>query len=288
MISFKIRKNSAKKGETMIYQKLLVGPDLYRVCPIDYADFPVHSHYEIELIYCMRGTIDVITGSDVYRLANGEAILIDSMVPHTYKDRSENNLSLLVELGPGFLRDHFRHVTKNPFNVKLYKKDEIRPEMIECLNELYERRTKYTELSTMLIMSNLYKLYSMIVSDISKKTYTATEAPASVKQTKKIDGALELVHQRYSEPITLEDAAAACGYGKSSFCKMFKQAVGVSFHQYLNDYRIENAKYLLSDTNMSIENVADTTGFRDTKIFCRVFKQATGTSPGKYRSTSKL
>lgn len=272
----------------MIYQKLLVGRDLYRVCSIDYSEFPTHSHYEIELIYCKRGFIDVICGNNNYRLESSEAILIDSMVPHSYKDRSADNVSLLVELGPGFLREDFKHVTKNPFKTKLYTDGTLTEEMKRTLDELHKWRTNCTELSNMLIMSNLYKLYAMLVKDITNKPYIPTEEPMNAKKSNKIDGALELVHHRYNEPISLEEAAAACGYGKSSFCKIFKQTVGVSFHQYLNDYRIENAKYLLSDTNMSIENVADTTGFRDTKIFCRVFKQATGTSPGKYRSDTRI
>ncbi len=271
----------------MIYQKLLVGRDLYRVCSIDYSEFPTHSHYEIELIYCKRGFINVIAGGENHRLERGEAILIDSMLPHSYKDRSADNVSLLVELGPGLLRDNFKYVTKHPFKIKLYTGG-LTEEMKRTLDELHEWRTNCTELSNMLIMSNLYKLYTMLVKDITNKPYITAEETKSAKKSNKIDGALELVHQRYNEPISLEDAAAACGYGKSSFCKIFKQTVGVSFHQYLNDYRIETAKYLLSDTNMSIENVADTTGFRDTKIFCRVFKQATGTSPGKFRSDTKI
>ena len=90
----------------MIYQKLLVGRDLYRVCSIDYSEFPTHSHYEIELIYCKRGFIDVICGNNNYRLESSEAILIDSMVPHSYK---EARITFLCSLS--LVRDFFARIS---------------------------------------------------------------------------------------------------------------------------------------------------------------------------------
>ena len=94
---------------------------------------------------------------------------------------------------------------------------------------------------------------------------------------------LELIHQRYQEPLTVEEAAAACGYGKSNFSKVFKNALGIGFHQYLINYRLENAKYLLTETKLSIYQISDMVGFSDPKIFCRVFKNNVGTSPAQFR-----
>ena len=97
---------------------------------------------------------------------------------------------------------------------------------------------------------------------------------------------MNLVHHRYNEKISVAEAAKACDFGVSAFCNSFKKYTGKSFHSYLNAYRVENSKHLLLMTEMSVEQIADSVGFLDSKSFCRAFKRETGTSPGEYRKNA--
>ena len=85
----------------------------------------------------------------------------------------------------------------------------------------------------------------------------------------------------------MEEVAAATGYGKSNFCKIFKEVTGETFHSVLNKKRIQSACDLLSETNMQISEIAAQVGFMETKTFCRVFKSSMGISPGAYRQHKK-
>ena len=89
-----------------------------------------------------------------------------------------------------------------------------------------------------------------------------------------IKKALEMIYYDHSKPLTVDDAAEATGYGKSNFCKIFKMITGDTFHNVLNSQRVESACGLLSETNMSISEIAATVGFGETKSFCRIFRRS--------------
>ena len=64
--------------------------------------------------------------------------------------------------------------------------------------------------------------------------------------------------------------------------KFFKETMGMSFVQYLNDYRLEVAAKLLTTTSDDIINIAINTGFDNLSYFNRCFKKKYGITPGKY------
>jgi two-component system, response regulator YesN len=57
------------------------------------------------------------------------------------------------------------------------------------------------------------------------------------------------------------------------------------FRRLVNEYRINEAKKLLRNTNESIQNISDLVGFKDPNYFSRVFKQFTNSSPNYFRQT---
>jgi AraC-like DNA-binding protein len=64
---------------------------------------------------------------------------------------------------------------------------------------------------------------------------------------------------------------------------LFKQELGISPWDYLNRYRVFQAKELLRQTNDSIGHVGQRVGFSDASYFSRVFRRLVGISPGAYR-----
>ncbi len=67
------------------------------------------------------------------------------------------------------------------------------------------------------------------------------------------------------------------------FRKMFFKVYGKTPLHYINTLRIERAKALLSESGITLEQVAIHSGFSDVKYFSSVFKSYTGISPSKYR-----
>lgn len=80
--------------------------------------------------------------------------------------------------------------------------------------------------------------------------------------------------------ITFEDAVHYSGYSASHFSKMFKKLSGMSFSEYLNIIKVENAILLLqTHSSIAMTAVCEKCGFSTVRNFNRVFKNITGYSP---------
>jgi AraC-like DNA-binding protein/ligand-binding sensor protein len=99
----------------------------------------------------------------------------------------------------------------------------------------------------------------------------------------KITKAREFISAHQADDISLGDVAKAVNTSSFYFCKMFKQATGLNFTDYLSRVRIEKAKNLLLNPNQRISEVAFEVGFRSLTHFNRVFRKCCGMSPTSYR-----
>jgi AraC-like DNA-binding protein len=83
--------------------------------------------------------------------------------------------------------------------------------------------------------------------------------------------------------IRLSDLARECGLSPSHFARSFKTSFGVSTHRWLTQHRIDYTKRLMSQTSMSLTEIAIQSGFNDQAAFTRTFHQLAGVSPGRWR-----
>jgi transcriptional regulator GlxA family with amidase domain len=74
---------------------------------------------------------------------------------------------------------------------------------------------------------------------------------------------------------------------QAHFARSFKDAFGVPPHRYLLTRRLERAKALLRDTDVSITDIAFQTGWKSLGTFGRIFRDVTGESPGELRAREK-
>ena len=89
----------------------------------------------------------------------------------------------------------------------------------------------------------------------------------------------DLLATDYSEKITLNQAAAIVNLSVYHFCKVFKEMTGMTFVRYLNLNRVNAAESLLRNTQLSITEITEKTGFCNINYFDRVFKQLKGYPP---------
>lgn len=106
-------------------------------------------------------------------------------------------------------------------------------------------------------------------------------------ETKQLSGSLVdrlnvCIELHYNKPISLKTLSDHFGLSAAYLGKVFKESIGVSFSRYLNQYRIEKAKKLLSSGNMRTKDVAEAVGYADSSYFYTTFKKFTGTSPSDY------
>ena len=94
---------------------------------------------------------------------------------------------------------------------------------------------------------------------------------------------LKYVENNYMEKITIEDIANEVDLSQSHFMKYFKNTMGTSFVDYLNENRLTMASRLLISSDSSILAIASEVGFENLSYFNRIFKKRFGQTPREYR-----
>ena len=93
----------------------------------------------------------------------------------------------------------------------------------------------------------------------------------------------EYIETHYTEDIRLGHLAQMIGLSDGHFTRVFKEEFGMTFVQYLTQYRITQSKELLLTTSVPIEQIAYRVGINSYSYFCTCFKRLCGISPGEFR-----
>jgi AraC-like DNA-binding protein len=96
--------------------------------------------------------------------------------------------------------------------------------------------------------------------------------------------ARDLADRRYTEPLDVDDLAAAAGLSRAHFSREFRRAFGESPHAYLLSRRLERAATLLRTTDRSVAEICVSVGLASVGSFTSSFKRAFGTTPTAYRA----
>lgn len=94
----------------------------------------------------------------------------------------------------------------------------------------------------------------------------------------------DLADLRYSEPLGVEDMAAAAGLSRAHFSRAFRQEFGVSPHVYLLTRRLERAAALLRNTDRSVAEICFDVGLTSVGSFTTSFKRMFDATPTQYRA----
>lgn len=105
----------------------------------------------------------------------------------------------------------------------------------------------------------------------------------SRESTRPIRMAKQYMKENYKKPITLDEVSAHVGFSAAYFSSLFKKESGMNFLEYLSELRMNRAKELLKETNMSVTVICEEVGYSDIKHFTKSFKKNTGINPKDYR-----
>jgi len=98
---------------------------------------------------------------------------------------------------------------------------------------------------------------------------------------------LEYINNHYSEDISLKQISQNVFFCQSYLGKLFKQAVGENFNEYLTKVRIEKAQYLLLNTELKIYEVSSLVGYKSIDYFRKQFKAVTGIGPVEFKASRR-
>ncbi|MDR2536585.1 MAG: helix-turn-helix domain-containing protein [Treponema sp.] len=104
-----------------------------------------------------------------------------------------------------------------------------------------------------------------------------------VRHASALRKAERFIWENYTHKISLQEIATASGLSAPYFSTIFKEEMGENLSSYLNRIRVEKASRMLTETDLSLSEIAGACGFEDQSWFSKTFKHYIGVSPGKYR-----
>ena len=156
------------------------------------------------------------------------------------------------------------HLSSNCF-------EEISTAAIHLQHEIFHQEENYEMNLEGLLLDLLLRIGRSPIQTENLKTNVYT------------DKAIQYIRHHFVEKITLDDIAKYAGAGKTYLCYLFQDKMGISLWEFLNQVRIERAKfYIQTMSNVQISEVAAMCGFENNSYFAKVFKKYGGMSPREY------
>lgn len=146
---------------------------------------------------------------------------------------------------------------------------------------LSEEETEY--LLSHIEKDTLYSAVRHSIESWDSASGSSEETVISEVQSKLLD---YVERNCYDSTLCLTSAADSLEISIYTVSRIFKEATGTGFKEYITAKRLERACHLLKTTRLTVSAVAEASGFENATYFSTVFKNEYGMPPSKYRSTS--
>lgn len=150
------------------------------------------------------------------------------------------------------------------------------PQIEQCMQTLLRHHKNEYE-----CMGTLYHLFHFMIQNAPRQPQTGSQEEETLLCIQKV---IHYISRKYAEPIQIQDLAEYCGLNRSYLTRLFKDATGYSPQEYLILCRLNKAKKLLETTELPIQHIACSVGYKDSFAFSRLFKKKSGLSPTAYRN----
>lgn len=158
--------------------------------------------------------------------------------------------------------------------LETFKYMDLNESIIEELTAKYEKIVNFEMDKT--ILMNKYKLFVL-------KQLEEISLGTNKKELTVVTKAKKYISDNYQNPITLEEVAEEVKISPAYLSTMFKKELGINFSDYIIELRVERAKNILKNTNLSIAEVTEEVGYTDCRYFSKLFNKVVGIKPSKYR-----
>lgn len=254
------------------------------------GNFTEHRHSDLEFSYCFSGEFTIEIEKKIYSVKSGDLLIIPPMFSHGNPVIHKEKVQVLSAiLGLSFLKNYSTDLFGLRFQNLLFPLNRECDEHLKLqhlLEETIQLCRNPSPTSALKKTGNLYNITAYLIELFAANSSVIPLSHSDRRKISSVERALEIIYHQYPSAIDVDQAAAAAGYSKSNFCRVFKEVVGESFHKRLNRHRINCSMGLLCATSMSISDIATSVGFPETKSFCRVFREIMGITPSEYRDIS--
>ncbi len=252
------------------------------------CNIPEHWHEEMELLYVSDGEMEYSVNGHRMILHGGEGIFIPPRRIHSNRSpRGSSCAFYCLILHPSYLcvspyiEKRFVSPLLGPasFDYLLLGSNDWTREIIDHMLLSFDSiHSEEFELSVMKFAFHFMEILSRNIKDNSPAEHVTGQYVTTFKQM------LTYITEHYMEKISLEDIADAGSVGKTLCAKIFRKFTDKTPGDYLIHYRITQSMKLLTDSELSITDIAYATGFNSASHYTKTFRELIGCTPNKYKS----
>ena len=232
--------------------------------------FPPHLHQAFELIILKRGQMTVTVDGKPYLLEKGNAVLIFPNRVHSLEGNDCEHILFIFspDLISAFFSSRSSLVPSSclfPLNDYLYGQ----------LMDLSENSSPHLKKGVLYLTCSLFDNSACFVqgeADTAKLLYKI----------------FNFVEGNYDKDCSLSALSKSLSFNYEYLSRYFKRAIGISFNEFVNRYRVSKACHYLTTTDKTVLEIALLCGYESLRSFNRNFKFATGKTPLVFRLSNKL
>lgn len=260
--------------------RILVNPKLN-----DFYYWHFHPEFELTFIEAPHGTRRV--GNHVGEFEGSDLVFIGSNIPHLnfdYGIRTEYQ-KVVLQIKEDFFKNDFVTTPELSEISKLFENSKKAICFNGTTRELVGKRLKKIHhLPNFEQFIEVLSLFQMLATS-DERTFLHEEAFENFynnKEQSRLKVVYKFIENNFQRNITIEEMGVLTHLSKAAFCRYFKKMTRLTFTEFLNQYRIEQAKRLLKED----KNVTETCfecGFESLSYFNRIFKKVVGQNPIQFK-----
>lgn len=261
--------------------------DAYRHESTQAGHVPLHSHSFFELLYCQSSCgMEYLLGQDRYRVQRGDLVFTPPGVNHQpllsgrlvqpclreviWVSREFMDPLRILPL-PGAVDWDRPFLLRTAGTAWEVLGENFRTSVQEALQRSPGWET-YVAGNTMILLT----LLARALTDQGGAVLAQAEDPELLERV------FSYIEAHMAEPITLSDTAKHFWVSESTLTQTFRQKLGVSFHRFVTQRRLIEAKSLILQ-GLPLNEVTEQVGFADYSTFFRAFKREYGVAPSQFR-----
>ena len=257
----------------------------------DVQDFPPHWHERVEMIYVLGDQLKVGLNNFIYTLYNRDILIINTGEVHYFLMQPQKCDRIILQFDLSLFQEIAGNVSgrrllnplitcsssdnSNEFSVHKYFESKI----LEISKELKNMDPGYE----FFISARLCDLAAGMIRYIPNEKLCPAEKNKQLEKLELLERIKYYIDSNLNEQISLQEVSKHVNFSMYHFTRFFKEATGMTFWTYLNNYKVSKAANMLINSSNSITEIAYKSGFNSIKTFNRVFKQVRGCSPSQFK-----
>ena len=247
--------------------------------------FPLHWHDRLELLRILEGSLILTCTDHRSTLYPGDVALISPKILHSGTAGDAGVMYNVITFDPSVLLNGTdpaaQYIAPLCEGKYIFEPLVQNRQITQRLDSIVAAHRQESENHPLQVIAELYDLIGLLYKHCVIRQINALPAQ------KGFDQAVAYINDHYTEDISSASLSERFGYDESYFCRKFKKQTGLTVMKYIQILRIEKARKLLTETELSIQAISRQCGFADTAYFTNRFKSICHQTPTQLRETAQ-